>query len=155
VSLATAVTRRSLKFGSPDDVAADVKRLRPGCSHSGNWNLAQTCWHLDKALRSSMRPGPYDPAPPSLVQKMQLKAILALGRIPGGVQAPERVVPSPDVPETAVDDMLEALEMLKQHTGPFAPHRMLGEIEAEKFLRLHLIHCAHHLSLLSPMSSQG
>jgi hypothetical protein len=123
--------------------------------HSGNWNLPQICWHLDKALRASMRPGPHDPAPPSFVQKMQLKAILAVGRIPGGVKAPERVVPAKDVPEASIDEFLEALEMLKQFKGPFAPHRMLGEIEHDKFMRFHLIHCAHHLSLLSPTNPLG
>ena len=102
-----------------------------------------------------MRPGPFDPMPPSLVQKMQLKAILTVGRIPGGVKAPEIVVPPPDAPDSAIDDMLEALDLLKDFRGPFAPHRMLGEVEPDKFVRLHMIHCSHHLSLLAPTKLSG
>jgi hypothetical protein len=144
--------RRTLKFAGADDVAADVKRLRPGYRQAGSWNLPQISWHLDKAIRFSMEPRP--PIAPSLVQKMQLKAILAIGRIPNGVQAPERVQPPPDTPESAIDEFLEALVILKDFKGEFAPHRMLGSMDHDQFMRLHLIHCAHHISFLSPTSRQ-
>lgn len=102
-----------------------------------------------------MRPGPHEPVETGLVKKMQLRAILMAGRLPSGVKAPEHIVPPPDAPESAIDDFLAAIEELKQFKGRFAPHRMLGEIEHDKFVRLHLIHCAHHLSHLRPKAAVG
>jgi hypothetical protein len=142
--------KRPLKFADADAVAADVRLLCQGYSQSGNWSLQQSCWHLAKALRSSMRPGPHEPVETGIVKKMQLRAILLAGRIPSGVKAPDHVVPPTDVPESAIEDFLAALEELKQFKGDFAPHRMLGNVGHEDFIRLHLIHCAHHLSHLRP-----
>ncbi len=147
--------KRPLKFANADAVAADVRLLHEGYSQSGNWSLQQICWHLAKALRSSMRPGPHDPVETGIVKKMQLRAILMAGRIPSGIKSPEHVVPPPDVPESAIDDFLTALEELKQFKGDFAPHRMLGNVGHEDFIRLHLIHCAHHLSHLRPAVTAG
>ena len=147
--------RRPLKFADADAVAADVRRLREGCTQCGNWSLQQTCWHLAKALRASMRPGPHEPVETGIVKKMQLRAILMAGRIPSGVKAPQHVVPPADVPEAAIDDFLMALEELKQFKAHFAPHRMLGHVEHDDFIRLHLIHCAHHLSRLRPAVAAG
>ena len=94
------------------------------------------------------------PIAPSLIQKMQLKTILMMGRIPNGVQAPERVQPPADVPDGSIDEFLNALVLLKDFKGEFAPHRMLGSMDHDKFVRLHLIHCAHHISFLSPTTRQ-
>jgi hypothetical protein len=147
--------RRRLKFADADAVAADVRDLREGYSKCGNWTLEQACWHLAKALRASMRPPPYDPVESSLIKKVQLRAILLAGRIPSGVRAPEHIVPPGDVPESAIDDLLAALEELKQFKGEFAPHRMLGNVKHDDFVRLHMIHCGHHLGLLHPTVAVG
>jgi hypothetical protein len=144
--------RRNLKFEGADDVAVDVKKLRPGYTRAGSWDLPQTCWHLNKAIRFSMEPRP--PVTPTLLQRMQLKTILMVGRIPAGVQAPDRILPPPDASEGSIDEFLEALVLLRDFKGEFAPHRMLGSIDPDKFMRLHLIHCAHHFSMLSPTNPQ-
>jgi hypothetical protein len=147
--------RRPLKFADADAVAADVRQLREGYSKSGNWTLEQACWHLAKALRASLRPGPPPSVRTGLIKKIQLRAILLARRIPSGVNAPEHIVPPADVPESAIDDFLAALQELKQFKGEFAPHRMLGNVEHDDFVRLHMIHCAHHLRLLHSAVAVG
>jgi hypothetical protein len=136
-------------------VAAEVNRLRSGCTHAGNWNLQKTCWHLNRAYRFSMRPGPHDPVRPSFVQKMQIRTILAFGRIPSGIQAPERALPPNDAGDASIDEFLEAIQMLKDFKGDFAPHPKLGSVDRDTFYKLHLIHSAHHLGFLTPTKAQA
>jgi hypothetical protein len=144
--------RRTLKFADADAVAAEVRRLGAGYTQAGNWSLPQVCWHLSKAIRFSMRPGPHPRVKTGVMQWVQLKAILAVGRIPAGVHAPDRITPANDTPESAVDEFFGTLEEMKQFNGEFAPHPMLGNVRHGSFVRLHLIHCAHHLGFLSPIN---
>ena len=52
--------RRQLKFTSADEAIADLERLRVGHERTtGNWTLAQACWHLNVTTQFVMRPGPY------------------------------------------------------------------------------------------------
>jgi hypothetical protein len=78
-----------------------------------------------------------------------------VGRFPEGVKAPNRVVPQADTPDSAIDDFLQLLQKLKEFKGEFAPHPRLGHVGHDDFIRLHLIHCAHHLSFLWPTKSHG
>jgi hypothetical protein len=145
--------RREINFADTDAVASEVKRLRGGgYTRAGNWTLAQICYHLNIALRSTMRSGPHQPvqAVPDAPEKV--KGILASGKIPDGIRAPDQAIPPPNTPMTAVDDLLKALVTLKTFPGPFAPHRLFGELPTPDFRRLHLIHCAHHLGYLVPTS---
>jgi hypothetical protein len=112
-----------------------------------------TCWHLGKAIRFSMRPGPWEPVNAGAMRWL-LKLILIVGKIPSGVHAPERVTPTNDVPDAAIDEFLTALEDLKNYKGEFAPHPKFGPVKRRSFYKLHLIHCAHHFSFLLPTSGQ-
>jgi hypothetical protein len=145
--------RRKLHFADTNAVAADIGRLRAGYTRAGNWSLPQACWHLSKALRFSMRPGPWDPVHPGKTRWL-LPVILIAGRIPSGVHAPERVTPASDVPDAAIDEFLTALEELKHYKGEFAPHPKFGTIKRRGFYKLHLIHCAHHFGFLTPTTGQ-
>lgn len=97
-----------------------------------------------------MQPGPHNAAPVGLVRKFQLKIILTTGIIPAGRQAPERVLPPAQVNDSVIDEFLLTLKALGTFAGPFAPHRMFGEMEHDKFVRFHMIHCGHHLGFLVP-----
>lgn len=144
--------RRTLKFANADAVAAEVGRLRKGYNRSGEWSLPQICKHLDVAMRFSMKP-PKERKPPRKVgflQWTQLRVILLTGRIPAGFPAPERIIPPDDTPESAIDEFLAALREWENFTGEFNPHPMLGQMSHREGVRLHLIHCAHHLGFLSP-----
>jgi len=144
------VRRRHLKFADADAVAAEVHRLRGGYERAGYWSLEQTCWHLNKAVYYSMQPGPHDTARAGLVKRLQLKVILATQRIPRGRRAPQRVMPPDQVEESVIDELLRTLQALKTFPGPFAPHRIFGKIDDERFFRFHMIHCAHHFGFLIP-----
>jgi hypothetical protein len=141
---------RHLNFSNVDTVATEVRRLRTGYDRAGNWSLEQVCWHLDKALSASMQPGPHTAARTGLIRRLQLRIILTTGRIPIRVQAPQKVMPPAQVAQTAIDDFLLTLAALRAFEGEFAPHRMFGPIDRDRFFRLHMIHCAHHLGFLVP-----
>jgi hypothetical protein len=145
--------RRKLKFANSKAAAAEVARLRKGYTKLGEWSLPQTCKHLDMAIRFSMQPAPERKNESTFLQWLQLKLILAFGWIPAGVAAPKRVVPDDDTPDSAIDDFLGALREMDDFKGEFAPHPRLGKIKRRDYVRLHLIHCAHHFGFLLPTGS--
>lgn len=143
--------RRKLNFCTPDDVAADVNRLRTdGYQRVGHWDLAQTCFHLDKLMGSAMTNPAGETTPEQTARLPILAKMLKSGKIPSGLVAPDSTVGPQHTPNTAIDDFLETLETFKAFTGTFAPHRLFGNIPAEDRRRHQLIHCAHHLSYLVP-----
>lgn len=143
--------RRKLKFADTEAAAAEVERLRKGYTVVGEWSLPQMCRHLDMAIRYSMKPAPERKNEITFLQWVQLRLILAFGRIPAGIAAPKRICPPDDTPEAAIDEFLEALREMKDFKGEFAPHPRLGKIKRRQYIRLHLIHCAHHLGFLRPV----
>lgn len=112
--------------------------------------MPQACWHLSQAIRLSMLPGPHKPIKVGMVRKLMLIAILLTGRIPAGAHASERITPTKETPESAIDDFFATLDELKLFNGEFAPNPMFGQISHGHFVRLHLIHCAHHFGFLAP-----
>jgi hypothetical protein len=144
--------RRTLNFTTPDDVAADVIRLRDnGYQKVGTWDLAQTCFHLDKIMGSSMTNPAGESTPEQTARRKTLDKMLSSGKIPDGIEAPPSTVGPQHTPSTAIDDFLETLEAFKTFKGTFAPHRLFGNISADDRRRHQLIHCAHHLSYLVPL----
>jgi hypothetical protein len=80
-----------------------------------------------------------------------LQHVLATnGYLPDGITAPDPMQPPADAPESAVDDLIASLRKLKEYKGEIAPHRLFGRIPDADARRLNLIHCAHHLSYLTP-----
>ena len=144
--------KRKLELNDIDAIAAEVRQLRAGYIQVGNWNLPQTCWHLDIVLRRWTSPGP--PAAPALLPDAAavLAKILAEGEVPR-LNAPEVVVPPPTATDADVDRYLASLEAFKSFRGPFNPHRLFGPIPFDDFMRLHHIHAAHHLGHLIPNST--
>ena len=143
--------RRKLKFADTAAAAAEVERLRKGYTQVGEWTLPQACKHLDMAIRYSMKPAPGRNIKKTFVKWGLLRLILGLGRIPAGIAAPKHINPPDETPDSAIDDFLGALREMKDFTGEFAPHPMLGKIKRRQYVRLHLIHCAHHLGFLRPV----
>jgi hypothetical protein len=142
--------KRKLSFKNVDDITAEVNRLRAGCRNKGNWSLAQTCWHLNVTLKYSMRPGPHEAVEVDPKYREIGRRIIAEGEIPGTLQAPERAVPPMNVSDTEIDDFLSSLQALKAFNGPFPPHRLFGTLPEADYMKLHLIHSAHHLDNLIP-----
>ena len=147
-------TRRSgVQYASEDDVIADVKVMRRGYAQAGSWSLPQACAHLDKAVQFRMQPGPFPPDTAEQAKnKERIPGILAAGKLPEGIKAPEPMLPPADCGEKSIDDFLATIEKYKRFPGPTAPHRIFGHLAEADARKLNLIHCAHHLSYLTPKS---
>lgn len=146
--------RRQLNFNSEDEVIAEVDRLRRGAAQAGAWSLAQMCAHLDKSVQFRMQPGPFPPNTPEQDGRQeQFRGIMASGRLPDGISAPDTMMPPPDCGDEAIDAFIATLTKFKSFPGPIAPHRLFGQLSDPDARRLNLIHCAHHLSYLTPTAS--
>jgi len=148
-------TRRTgLRYASEADVVADVSRLRRGYAQAGAWSLPQVCCHLDKSLQYRMRAGPHEPTTPEqAARRDQLQQILSSARLPDAQTAPDFMMPPPDCGDDAIDALLARLEQVKTFPGPFAPHRLFGHLDNDVARKINLIHCAHHLSYLTPATT--
>ncbi|HMB96553.1 MAG TPA: DUF1569 domain-containing protein [Tepidisphaeraceae bacterium] len=146
--------QRQLHFSTPDDLVAEVNRLRGGYSRNGNWTLPQICKHLTVAMQGAMRPGPHptQDSPQQQAARPLLESILKNGKIPKGVEAPTHALPAESCADVDVDDFLQTVEAFKNFPGPFAPHFRFGHITDEQMRKLQLTHAAHHLSHLVPAS---
>jgi hypothetical protein len=76
------------------------------------------------------------------------------GYLPDGITAPDAMQPPADAPQSAIDDLIASLKQIKAYTGEIAPHRIFGHIPDAEARRLNLIHCAHHLSYLTPTTAK-
>jgi hypothetical protein len=146
--------REVLRFQSEDDVVAEVNRLRRGYAQGGSWSLPQTCSHLTKAVHARMQPGPF---PPDTDEQKARRPIadktLATGKLPDGLQAPEAFLPPANCSDAEIDALIAALQKLKAYREPISPHRLFGKLPDADARKLNLIHCAHHLSYLTPTNA--
>jgi len=146
--------RRRLNFNSEDDVIADVQRLRRGYARSGAWSLPQMCAHLEAATRYRMQPGPFPPnTPEQNTRRAMFAQIMASGQLPDGSVAAPTMMPPEDGGYEKIDAFIAAITEFKSFPGPIAPHRIFGHLSDSDARRLNLIHCAHHLSYLTPTTS--
>jgi hypothetical protein len=136
-------------------VIADVQRLRRGYKRVGAWSLPQMAWHLNQAVLARMKPGPHAAdTPEQTARRPLLQHVLMMnGYLPDGISAPDPMVPPADAPESAVDDLIASLKQLKAYRGEIAPHRLFGHIPDAEARKLNRIHCAHHLSYLTPTTT--
>ena len=148
-------TRRDLSYANEDEVIADVEKLRRGHVRLGAWTFDQICWHLEQGVRYRMAPPPHPPNTPEQDARVGvLKQVLASGKLPGNIVAPDPMVPPKDPGPHAVDSFLQSMREFKAFPGPIAPHRIFGKLRDEgDARRLNLIHCAHHLSYLVPTTA--
>jgi hypothetical protein len=109
------------------------------------------CVHLDRAVQYRMQPGPFAPdTPEQAAKKPLIPGILASEKLPEGIKAPEPMIPPADCGDESIDAFLVTIEKYKRFPGPTAPHRIFGMLEERDARKLNLIHCAHHLSYLTP-----
>ena len=142
-------SRRKLWLRDADAVCADILHLRRGYTQAGGWTLPQVCWHLNAVIARWTSTGP-PPAPALLPNHKEVLAnTLATGTLPK-INAPEAIIPPATATDADIDTFLESLERFKAFRGPFARHRLFGEIPFDDYMRLHYIHASHHLSFLVP-----
>jgi hypothetical protein len=151
--MSATVTRRQLQFHSYDDIVRDIQNLRKGYSQGGNWSLSQICWHLNATMMYLTQPLPHPAAAPVTPEaREKLRYMLENKKLPFAIQAPERVVPAATCGEEEIDRFIATLDRLKTFSGPYAPHRIFGQLSDDEGRELSLLHCAHHFSFLAPTS---
>jgi hypothetical protein len=146
-------SRRDLSYANEDDVVADVENLRRGHVRLGGWTFEQICWHLEQGVRYRMAPPPHAANTPEQDARAGvLKQVLASGKLPNTIVAPDPMVPPANPGAQAIDAFIASMREFKAFPGPIAPHRIFGHVSQPDARRLNLIHCAHHLSYLVPTS---
>lgn len=155
--------RRSLKFASLDEIAAEGERLhREGYSACGKWNLSQVCQHVADWMSFPMdgfpRANPFVRAilwtMKVTIGRRQLAKILAAKSMPAGNPTLPETVGQPDHDEAdAVHRLRATVERLKTYKGPIHPSPLFGPMDYETCVALQLIHAAHHFSFLRPQAS--
>lgn len=155
-----SLNRRELVFNDLDEVVRDVESLRAnGYERAGNWNLAQICGHLTDWIRY-----PLDGYPSAgcvmgpllwlmkiTIGKSMKRKILATGKFKAGEPTMKNTIPPADLDEAAaVAKLTEVVKRDRNHRGELHPSPLFGRMTRDEFTRLHLIHCAHHLSFLIP-----
>ena len=146
--------REGLRFADEDAAIADIEQLRRGYARTGGWTLAQICWHLDKTVNLRMQPGPHPANTPEQdARRPMYEQVMASGKLPKGIVAPDAIVPPADAGDEAIDACIATLRRFKAFAGPVAPHRLFGHMSDADAHKQNLIHVAHHLSHLVPLSS--
>ena len=95
---------RQIKYDSFAALLDDVELLSAGCETSGKWTLAQACEHLARSLdgaRNGYGMAGWPRWKKLLARRIVLPTVLWLGRMPGGVAAPDSLQPAADVPKIA------------------------------------------------------
>ena len=145
--LTPTTVRRTLRYASPAEVAADVRTLCDGYLRSGQWTLPQACWHLLATTRGMLARPMGELTADMAARRPTRDAVLAGGPLPDGLPLPPELAPPATADRADVDAFLDFLATF----GPRpAMHRVFGPITAEQMGTLFLAHCGHHLSYLVP-----
>lgn len=146
-----ATGRRTLAFSSFEEVLDDVRRMRNTPHRTlGQWSLAQVCRHLGSTFHASIDG--------IKLSGSRLRRFL-FGRkflawtfkngMPKGITV-DRALNPPlecDVDES-IRSLEDAIQRYQAHTGTLKPHPIFGKLPRTDWDRLHLFHCAHHLSFV-------
>jgi Protein of unknown function (DUF1569) len=144
--------RRTLSYGSFDEIMLDVERLLEGHTTVGDWSLAQICRHLAAVIRRFVdlpASTPHDPS--QWVGEERKRQIFDSGMLPEGLQGPQEVMPIEVLGEREeVEGLRQAIAHYQASPGPVIPHRRFGPLTKAEWDRFQLIHSAHHLSFAIP-----
>jgi hypothetical protein len=149
----TTPGRRPLAFARLDEVMPDVDRLLAGYTAVGKWTLGQACNHLANALVYTVEgfPGRMPWVLRKTIGPLIVRSMFKTGSIREGIKVPEEVLPKPGLDDRAEAEALRAaVRLFLAHAGPLAPHPIVDRMSRDDWERFHCIHCAHHLSFLSP-----
>jgi uncharacterized protein DUF1569 len=144
--------RRTLRYGSLDDIMPDVNRLLDAHTTVGNWSLAQICRHLATTMRRVVDLPASTPYDLSLrVGEDQKRQFFDSGVVPEGIRTLPQLVPAETLNEREEAEGLRlAIAHYEGSPGPVVPHILFGFLTREEWDRFHCIHAAHHLSFAVP-----
>jgi hypothetical protein len=144
--------RRTLRFGSLDEVMPEVERLLDGHATVGAWSLAQICRHLATAMRRVVDLPASTPDDPShRVSEERKRQVFESGQLPEALPGPPEIMPAGVLGEREeAEGLRRAIDHYRASPGPVVPHRFFGHLTRDEWDRLQLIHFAHHLSFAVP-----
>lgn len=159
--MAKTVNRRDVRFGSFEEVQAEVMRLlESGYRSTGNWTLGQACFHLAEWARFPMDGFPKPPwwiraifgvlKMTGQAERMKQK-ILSSGFRAGTPTAPQTAPMADSVSDEAgVKKLCEVIERIRTYRGPLHASPLFGPMDRDVWIQVNLLHCQHHLGFLAP-----
>ena len=126
------------------------------------WSVAEVVEHLQRAYLGNakgfercLEKGQPLATPRTLKQTLQGVAVVSLGYLPEGRQAPKHVIPTGELDLSAVlaavvrdlDRLDDAATKTRQRFGgatKVLDHPILGAFSVDQWLKFHLIHTRHH-----------
>src|SRR5262245_6005288 len=155
IDTAKVAGRRTLRFESLEEIAADVERLA-SCNELrslGNWSSGQVLQHLATTMNGSIDGFPnFVPAPVKLFLRVFMKRRFLTKPMPAGFKLPQRagiMLPQPTAWDAALANFRKAMQRLKSETRR-SPHPAFGPMTADEWEKIHCRHCELHLSFLVP-----
>jgi hypothetical protein len=148
--------RPDLRFQSLADLMADVNRLRSGpYDKAGQWDLGTMLDHLAKSLGAPFvegrknLPWPLGPVARFVIHRFARRTTYPSIELP----VPKMIKPTPGADaEAAYAALVTAVEKLRAVPGPTIRCPPFGTLPLDDFMRIQLLHAAHHLSFLKPKS---
>ena len=155
--------RRQLRFDTLADAVRDAENLLAnGYDAVGKWTLAQCCGHLTNWLSYPSDGFPKIPivlrpviwALRNTVGRSKYETYVLEQSFPTGKPTIPQSVPAPASDRgddrEAVAKLRAAAERYEAHTGDIHPSPLFGPLTKDEARKMHLVHCAHHLSFLVP-----
>jgi hypothetical protein len=153
--------RRTLTFKNWTEVRAELRRLQEnGYEATGQWNLAQSCAHLNDWLIFPMDGFPVAPIPVRMllwamrqgVGKRLLRKVLSDGQMAVGRPTMNNTVYTSDfvTDAVAVSKLEESIRRFQGFEGKIHPSPLFGAMDKATAEKLQLVHMAHHLGFLIP-----
>jgi hypothetical protein len=144
--------RRTLRFGSLDEIMPDVERLLEGHTTVGNWSLAQICRHLATVTRRVVDlPASTSHDASQWVGDERKRQFFESGMVPEGIPTLPFLLPVEALEERdEAEGLRQAIAHYQASPGPVVPHILFGFLTREEWDRFHCLHAAHHLSFAVP-----
>jgi hypothetical protein len=128
---------------------------------AGKWSSAQilehlylTYWNTNKGIARCLDGGVPRATSATLRHRVRSLMVIGLGYLPGGVKAPERVVPRGMPPEEVrekiigeIQKMEAGLDDCERRFGArtkIMDHPLLGPLTANQWAKFHWLHGRHH-----------
>ncbi|PHR97694.1 MAG: hypothetical protein COA78_27270 [Blastopirellula sp.] len=157
----SATPRREITLEDFNQVIEESHKLsQSGYYKAGTWSLGQICQHLSQFMEQSLD-GFKDE--PSLLLKLASPVIkmMYLGKMLKGQTLTVKAAALPStLPDNNADDpngivLLEKnIKRILAEDATFRTSPVFGKLTPEKWRKLHLWHCNHHLSFLTPPTAQ-
>jgi hypothetical protein len=135
------------------------------------WSAAEILEHLDKTYSGTARlfekileNGELRVRPSNMKQRVAKLIVIGFGHMPGGLKAPEIVVPVGAPPDEVVGRvrtdflcMAELQARITQRYGkrPVGQHPVLGALNAYAWAKFHWVHSHHHFQQIDTLLTLG